>query len=79
MRRLIILMATLLVLGCAKKSEPTVPVVEVASKPGFLVTIIDIRKTEECEDQTLMERDDKLRLIRCGYFGKLGDQFYFHE
>lgn len=74
-------MLSLLLLGCGECSKPlpTNAVEPVVNPPGMNVTIIDIRKSTDCEEQTLMEREDKLRISRCGYFGKVGDQFYFYE
>lgn len=76
-------MLSLLLLGCGEgkrsKSIPANVVEPVVNPPGMNVTIIDIRKSTDCEEQTLMEREDKLRLSRCGYLGKVGDQFYFYE
>lgn len=75
-------MLSLLLLGCGeypKSTTSNVVAEPVVNPPGMNVTIIDIRKSTDCEEQTLMEREDKLRLSRCGYFGKVGDQFYFSE
>lgn len=58
--------------------KPECPPPQIAEKVrGELVTILDIRKDEECENQTLLEAGDRYRLVRCGYFGKVGEQFYF--
>ena len=69
-----------LLTACGKPTQVVNTPINVVKEPEALMfTIIDIRKTTDCEDQTLMERSDKFRMTRCGYFGKVGDQFYYVE
>ena len=81
MKQLLVAILILLLTACEKPA----PVVDNTntntntSTETKLFTIIDVRKSGECEDQTLMERDDKFRISRCGYFGKVGDQLIFVE
>lgn len=49
---------------------------------GIKVKIIDVRKDGDCENQTLMEDIDikeNLRFSRCGYYGAIGDTFWWVE
>ena len=79
MKQLLVAILILLLTACEKPA----PVVDNTNTntptESKLFTIIDVRKSGECEDQTLMERDDKFRISRCGYFGKVGDQLIFVE
>lgn len=79
MKLILVIVSIVLLAGCCKPKEPKEPVAEAPKTSSTLVTILDIRKTEDCEDQTLMEKEDKFRLTRCGYFGKVGDQFHYVE
>ena len=79
MKQLLVAILVLVLTACEKPA----PVVDNTNTntpaETKLFTIIDVRKSGECEDQTLMERDDKFRISRCGYFGKVGDQLIFVE
>lgn len=79
MKYFLVILLSIGILGCGKTEVHISDAAQEKVTPGWLVTILDVRKTEECEDQTLMEQENKLRFTRCGYFGKVGDQFYYYE
>lgn len=82
---LAILFAGMLITGCDENDirleKPAVAVIAPKETPsGKHVKIIDIRKEGDCENETLMERidtDANYRFSRCGYFGQIGDTFWW--
>lgn len=93
MKFLVALLMGLALTGCGKADESVAAHTEpVAAAPavapaaessnGDHVKIIDVRKEGDCENQTLMEyldQKENFRFTRCGYFGQIGDTFWYKE
>lgn len=91
--RAVVILALLAVVGCSRTPVPEAPqqqpvaeqkpVAETAGENCIHVVVLDVRKsTEECGVDSLIETLDgkfNYRRSRCGFFGNVGDKFYYCE